>query len=292
MKNATLDGGESISVSSHKAVKNFLTIDVEDYYQVSAFENIVGPSRWEEFPSRVLRNTRTILEILEECGVKATFFILGWVAEKFPELVKEIDRSGHEVACHSYYHRLVYRLSPEEFKRDTERAKRVLEEITGKKILGYRAPSYSITQASLWALPILEELGFRYDSSIFPIMHDRYGMADSPRFKYVIPDHSLVEYPISTSLVLGRKVPVSGGGYFRLLPYWFTRMALKKINSQESQPFVFYLHPWEVDFSQPRMKDASAISKFRHYVNLSRTEQRFRRLLQDFQFQPISSFSE
>lgn len=268
-------------------ISNYLTIDVEDYYHVSAFENIIGYQRWNDYYPRVTINTRVVLDILDEHKVKATFFILGWVAEKFPSLVRDIYERGHEIACHSYLHRLVYNMSPAEFKRDTARSKDTLEQISGNAVLGYRAPSYSITKKSLWALDILEELGFTYDSSIFPIVHDRYGIPDAPRFKYKLANNNMVEYPISTSLFCGMKLPVSGGGYFRLFPYSFTRMVLRKINNKEKRPFVFYLHPWELDPEQPRIKKTGMISKFRHYNNLNKTAWRFQQLLADFKFQPI-----
>jgi polysaccharide deacetylase family protein (PEP-CTERM system associated) len=268
-------------------ITNYLTVDVEDYFQVSAFEDIVGKDKWEHYPLRVEENTKKILDIFDSYNVKATFFILGWIAEKFPALVKEIDAKGHEIGCHSYYHRLVYDLTPDEFREDTRKTKDLLEHLTGRKVLGYRAPSYTITKRSLWALDILEELGFAYDSSIFPIYHDRYGLPGAPRFEYKLPDHDLIEYPISTSIIMGRKIPVAGGGYFRLFPYWFMRMALKKINVREQQPFIFYFHPWEIDPGQPRMKNSRPLSKFRHYLNLSKTTDRLRCLLEDFSFGPI-----
>jgi polysaccharide deacetylase family protein (PEP-CTERM system associated) len=268
-------------------ITNYLTVDVEDYFQVSAFENIVGKDKWEHYPPRVEENTKRILNLFDSYNVKATFFILGWIAEKFPALVKEIDAKGHEIGCHSYYHRLVYDLTPDEFREDTRKTKDLLEHLTGRKVLGYRAPSYTITKRSLWALDILEELGFAYDSSIFPIYHDRYGLPGAPRFEYKLPDHDLIEYPISTSIIMGRKIPVAGGGYFRLFPYWFMRMALKKINVREQQPFIFYFHPWEIDPGQPRMKNSRPLSKFRHYLNLSKTTDRLRCLLEDFSFGPI-----
>lgn len=268
---------------------NYLTIDVEDYYQVSAFENIISKKDWGTHPSRVVRNTRKILSLLSDKNIKATFFILGWIAENHPELVKEISDQGHEVGCHSYDHRLVYNLSPEEFREDTSKTKDILENITGKKVAGYRAPSYSITKRSLWALDILSELGFEYDSSIFPIIHDRYGIQDAPRFKYALPAQNMTEYPISTSIIWGRKIPVAGGGYFRLFPYWFTKMALNKINSKEGKPFIFYLHPWEIDPEQPKIKNISPLTRFRHYNNLDKTENRFKNLLDDFVFSSIQS---
>ena len=268
-------------------IKNYLTIDVEDYYHVSAFEGIVGPDNWGLYESRIERNTNDILDILDSYDVKATFFVLGWIGEKFPGLVKTIHDNGHEIGCHSYLHRLVYNLTPDEFKEDTKKAKDILEQVTGEAVLGYRAPSYSIVNSSLWALDILSELGFVYDSSIFPVYHDRYGIPDAPRFEYKIPGKDLIEYPISTSLIFGKKVPVAGGGYFRLFPYAFTKYFLEKINQKEKQPFIFYIHPWEIDPDQPRVDGAGIISKFRHYNNLSKTFNRFRKLLEDFSFAPI-----
>ena len=267
---------------------NYLTIDVEDYFQVAAFENIINPDTWNTYASRVERNTCLILEILAQHDVKATFFIVGWIAERHPALVKEIDNQGHEIGCHSYLHRKIYDLTPDEFREDTKRAKNILEDILGRKVVGYRAPSYSITKKSLWALDILEELGFTYDSSIFPIIHDNYGIPDAPRFEYKLPKHKMMEYPISTVLIRGRKVPVAGGGYFRLFPYWFTKMALKKINEREKKPFIFYLHPWEADPDQPRFNNAGYFSKFRHYNNLHKTAERFIKVLNDFKFNPIT----
>lgn len=269
-------------------MKNYLTIDVEDYFQVSAFEDIVGKERWSDLESRVTANTFRLLDMLAEADILATFFIVGWVAEKFPEIVSRIQNQGHEVGCHSYWHRKVYDLSPEEFREDTRRAKAILEDITSQPVRGYRAPSYSITRKSLWALDILRELDFAYDSSIFPVVHDNYGIPDAPRFRYAIPNTNLTEYPISTAKILGMNIPVSGGGYFRLFPYWFTRALLKKINLREKQPFMFYLHPWEIDPDQPRMKDARILSKLRHYNNLQKTASRLKRLLEDFRFGPIT----
>ncbi|MBI5742137.1 MAG: DUF3473 domain-containing protein [Nitrospirae bacterium] len=268
-------------------ISNYLTIDVEDYYHVSAFERVVGHGNWDIYRSRVVDNTRAILDLLEHYDTKATFFVLGWIAMKFPHLVREIHGRGHEIGCHSFYHRLIYNLTPEEFKEDTRMARDILEQITGSRIMGYRAPSYSITSDSLWALDVIEELGFRYDSSIFPIVHDRYGMPDFPRFRYSLPGRNLVEYPISTSVFCGLRVPVSGGGYFRLFPYCFTKILLAKINKDENQPFIFYIHPWEIDPAQPRINGTGLISKFRHYNNLGEAEGRFRKLLGDFKFGPI-----
>ncbi len=271
-------------------ISNYLTIDVEDYYHVSAFERVVGHKNWDSYDSRIEVSTKSILDVLDSHEVKATFFVLGWIAEKFPRLVKDIHIRGHEIGCHSFYHRLIYNLSPEEFRNDTKKAKDVLEQIIGRPVTGYRAPSYSIIKKTLWALNILEDLGFKYDSSIFPIFHDRYGIFDSPRFKYKLPGNNMTEYPITTAAFLGLRLPVSGGGYFRLLPYKFTRMFLSRINHKEKQPFVFYIHPWEIDPEQPKITGMSGLSKFRHYNNLDKTVHRFNKLLQDFKFAPINHF--
>jgi polysaccharide deacetylase family protein (PEP-CTERM system associated) len=269
-------------------ITNYLTIDVEEYFQVAAFEKQIKPSEWHHFESRVNNTTENILSILEYHKVKATFFIVGWVAEKHPELVREISRKGHEIGCHSYKHQRIQTLTKEAFKEDTKRSKEILENISGKEVIGYRAPTYSITGNTLWSLEILVELGFKYDSSIFPIYHDRYGIPDAPRFPYKHRGLDLKEYPLSTVLFWGRKVPIAGGGYFRLFPYWFTRMALKHINNKEKQKFVFYIHPWEIDPDQPRMNNISLLSRFRHYNNLQKAKKRFQNLLMDFQFSSIA----
>lgn len=264
---------------------NALTIDVEDYFHVSAFESIINREDWPAYECRVESNTRLILSILREAGVKATFFILGWVAERFPELVKEIASAGHEIASHGYAHQLIYNQSEDEFRADLKKSIDILEGITGEPVLGYRAPSYSITRKSWWALNILVEAGLKYDSSIFPIHHDRYGIPDFPRFPHQLKD-GFYEFPISTLKIWGMNFPMAGGGYFRLLPYPVTRWAINRINNREGQPVIFYLHPWEFDPDQPR-QPIGGFSRFRHYVNLDKTEVRFRRLLEDFRFAPV-----
>ena len=268
-------------------IKNYLTIDVEDYFQVSAFEKVIDPKSWDTYPSRVERNTQIILDLLDQRNIKATFFIVGWIAERHPKLVRKISDQGHEIGCHSYWHRKIYDLTQDDFREDTYRSKSILEDITGKPVYGYRAPSYSITNKSLWALDILAELGFKYDSSIFPTYHDNYGIPDAPRFEYDLEDQGMTEYPISTVKIMGRNLPISGGGYFRLFPYSITRSALKQINKRENRSFVFYMHPWELDPEQQRIKNASPLSRFRHYVNLKTTQAKFERLLNDFQFRPF-----
>ncbi|MBF0117336.1 MAG: DUF3473 domain-containing protein [Desulfobacterales bacterium] len=270
-------------------MQNYLTIDVEDYYQVAAFDNVIKQSDWNFLESRVCNNVQTILETLDKYNIKATFFVVGWIAEKHPDVVLNILGKKHEIACHSYLHRKIYTMTKQDFFHDTKKSKDILENITGNKIFGYRAPSYSITEKTLWALDILEELGFEYDSSIFPIYHDLYGIPNAPRFEYKIPNHNLMEYPVSTIRLLNKNIPISGGGYFRLFPYSITKLALKHINEKEQKPFVFYLHPWEIDYIQPRIKKAKFLSRFRHYLNLNKTLQRFGKLLNDFKFRPIHS---
>lgn len=270
---------------------NALTFDVEDYYQVSAFEPVVRFEDWDLYESRVERNTTKILERLAEAGATATFFLLGWVAERHPRLVKAIQGAGHEIASHGYRHRLLYNMSREEFLEDTRRSKRILEDLSGVPVVGYRAASCSIIEETLWCLNVLQELGFQYDSSIFPVHHDRYGIPHHNRFPHRIsgPDgNGMWEFPMSTVRLGKVNVPIAGGGYFRLLPYSFVRWGIRRINEKERQPAVIYLHPWELDPGQPRLR-GPWLSVFRHYVNLSKTECKFRRLLREFHFQPIQA---
>lgn len=275
-------------------MRNALTVDVEDYFQVAAFARQIDPATWDRIPLRVERNTQRLLDLFAEQGVQATFFVLGWVAERCPGLVRAIVERGHEVACHGYSHQLIYGQTPAVFRAETIRAKAGLEDQAQRPVLGYRAASYSITQRSLWALDVLAELGFAYDSSIFPIRHDRYGIPGSPRWPYRLTTPnggSLLEFPPSTFSLLGYRLPVAGGGYFRLYPYRFTRFALAQLNRAEAQPFIFYLHPWEIDPEQPRIP-AGWLSKFRHYTNLNRCEARLRRLLRDFRFTMVREVLE
>jgi polysaccharide deacetylase family protein (PEP-CTERM system associated) len=271
---------------SKSGILNPLTIDVEDYYQVSSFESVVRFEDWDRHESRVERNTCRILDLLDEHQTKATFFVLGWVAERQPELVRTIYERGHEVASHGYAHRRIYTQIPEQFREETRKSKGILEDIIGQKVVGYRAASYSITEQSLWAVDILSEEGFLYDSSIFPIYHDRYGMPDHHRHCHVLHTEGngpLVEFPLSTIRLAQINVPFGGGGYLRFFPYPFTRWGIRRLNIKESQPAVVYLHPWEVDPEQPRIA-AGGLSRFRHYLNLNKTEARLIRLLQDFRF--------
>jgi polysaccharide deacetylase family protein (PEP-CTERM system associated) len=272
--------------TSSRPLLNAFSVDVEDYFQVAALAPAIAVESWPKWEYRVEANTEVILKLCAEKSVRGTFFILGWVAEKSPNLVKRIAAAGHEIACHGFSHQLIYRQSPDVFREETFRAKRFLEDVIGKPVTGYRAASFSITRESLWALDTLLDAGFEYDSSVFPIHHDRYGIpgASPEPGKIVAPSQrTLVEFPMSAAKFFGVRVPVSGGGYFRILPYWVTRAGLKQINQEAGRPFTFYLHPWEVDPGQPRVK-VSAFSRFRHYTNLHRGEARLRRVLGDFRF--------
>jgi len=267
---------------------NALTVDVEDYYQVEAFAGVVRREDWPNWESRVERNTKLLLEMFARHSVRGTFFTLGYVAEQHPQLIREIAESGHEIACHSYYHRLVYSQTPDEFRQDLRNAKHRLEDLIGATVIGYRAPSYSITAQSLWALDILIEEGFSYDSSIFPVHHDRYGMPDAERFPHVLhrPTGEIVEFPPSTVRMGGTNLPISGGGYFRLYPYSLFRLGWQKINRTEAESAIFFLHPWEVDPDQP-IVPGTRLNIWRHRVNLSQTQRKLERLLKDFAFAPV-----
>lgn len=314
-----------------------LSVDLEDYFMVSAFESVVRREDWPRFPPRIEKNTHRILDLLEEIpfrsgmdpkpAPKATFFCLGWVADRFPQLIREIHSRGHEIACHGYNHRMIFQMAdPEEFRDDLRRSRAILEDIVGEPVVGYRAPSYSITKKTLWALRILLEEGFLYDSSIFPIQHDRYGIPDAPRFPFLVSCNgvrpfpkapkalsdfertlykqgcsvtdppslyqdsgtktfahvesgTLLEIPLTTVRFMGRNLPVAGGGYFRLLPFCFTRWVFRETIRRTGGPFVFYIHPWELDPDQPRVERLPLLSRVRHYLNLDKTEERMKRLL-------------
>jgi polysaccharide deacetylase family protein (PEP-CTERM system associated) len=268
---------------------NVMTVDVEDYFHVSAFESVVSRDRWADYESRVSVNTERVLELLADAGVTATFFVLGWVADRHPAIVRRIAAAGHELASHSYWHRLVYDLTREAFREDLRRAKAAIEAVTGTAVRGFRAPSFSITERSLWAIEVLVEEGYDYDASIFPIRPDRYGIPTAPRQPHRLAGRqgSLLEVPSTATSIGGVTVPV-GGGYFRLLPYAATRAAIERCNTREGRPAVFYVHPWEFDPEQPRMA-APLVSRLRHYAGLSKTARRFRRLLRDFRFGSIEA---
>jgi polysaccharide deacetylase family protein (PEP-CTERM system associated) len=260
---------------------NALTIDVEDYFQVSAFAPFIARSDWPQRECRVERNVERILEMLAANGTKATFFTLGWVAERYPQLVRAIVAQGHELASHGYDHQRASDLSPQAFFDDIDRARRLLQDIGGVDVQGYRAPSFSIGARNLWAFGDLARAGYRYSSSIYPIQHDHYGMPDAPRFAHT-RNEGVLEVPATTLRLGGRNLPSSGGGYFRLLPYALSRWMLRRVNERDGQPAVFYFHPWEIDAMQPRVAGIDAMTRFRHYVNIERMPSRLQRLLGDF----------
>ncbi len=333
-----------MTAQGHAYPVSALTIDVEDYFQVSGFEAVVAPTSWGNFESRVERNTDRLLEILQDTKITATFFMLGWTADRYPALVRRIQAAGHELACHSYAHRLVYECNREEFREDTRRAKRLVEDLAGAAVIGYRAPSFSITRKSLWALEVVAEEGFLYDSSIFPILRDRYGIPTAPRYPFRVPlgnsrapviesvesiellsedrarrnskfdirhstlselmpaetglnnsrdsitqqlNNSIVEFPPSTLRLLGVNLPIGGGGYLRLFPQWAFHRAINQIVDREGKPAILYIHPWELDPTQPRFRNGSRLSRFRQYVNLEETEARLRTLLSLWRFSTL-----
>lgn len=268
---------------------NALTFDIEDYFQVEAFKQHIRYEEWPHYPIRVADNTRKIVEILDERGVKATFFMLGWVAERCPEMVKALAASGHEIASHGYAHQMVSKQTQQEFEADLIKSLEILEPLAGTKIIGYRAPTYSIIKDSFWALDILAKCGMKYDSSIFPIRHDRYGVPEAPRFPYQIYEQNgrnMIEFPISTVRVGKWNLPIAGGGYMRLLPYAVMKFGLRRVN-REGQPAIVYLHPWELDPEQPRIPNIPSTTRFRHYVNLHATADKLRSLIRDFEFAPV-----
>lgn len=260
---------------------NALTVDVEDYFQVSALAPYIPRDQWELRECRVERNVERILLMLDEKQTKATFFTLGWIARRYPQLVRRIVDGGHELASHGYGHERASDLNEADFFADIDLAKKLLEDLSGHEVSGYRAPSFSIGESNLWALDCLERAGYRYSSSIYPIRHDHYGMPDAPRFAHQVRPR-LLELPVTTARFFERNWPASGGGYFRLLPYPLSRWLLQKVNALDLQPAIFYFHPWEIDAEQPRVAGIDAKTRFRHYVNLKQTEGRLRRLIADF----------
>lgn len=268
---------------------NAISVDVEDYFHASAFDRVVPRASWDDYESRVVPNTQRLLDLFDERRVKGTFFVLGWVAKKFPSLVQAIASRGHELASHGFHHQLVYMLTPAQFRDDVRRAKGVIEQAAGVRVRGYRAPSFSIVKSSLWALDVLIEEGHTYDASIFPIHHDRYGIADAPRLAHVIqrPAGSIVELPASTVRIGGSNYPIAGGGYFRLFPYAATKWGIARVNARDGEPVVLYIHPWEVDPDQPKL-EASRAAQLRHRVGMHTTLDKLRQVTADFAFGPIS----
>jgi polysaccharide deacetylase family protein (PEP-CTERM system associated) len=269
-------------------MKNAMSVDVEDYFQVSAFAPHIRREDWDSLPCRVERNVDVILGLLDEADAKATFFTLGWIAERYPQVVRRIVEGGHELASHGYGHQRVSDLTPEQFRDDITRAKRILEALGGVAVRGYRAPSFSINQKNWWAVEELENAGYVYSSSIYPVKHDHYGMPDAPRFpNYPNGAGGILELPPTTLELMGRNLPAAGGGWFRLLPYSMSRWMLRRVNTQDQAPCMFYFHPWEIDAEQPRQPGLSAKTRFRHYVNLQRMPGRMQKLLNDFEWDRV-----
>ncbi|MFO1456188.1 MAG: XrtA system polysaccharide deacetylase [Steroidobacteraceae bacterium] len=263
-------------------LRNAFSVDVEDYFQVLAFEPVIKREQWPRYELRVRRNVELILDLMDERRVQGTFFILAWIAEREPELVRQIAARGHEIASHGCMHDRVTTMTPEAFAQDLRTSKSLLEDLSGTEVIGYRAPSYSINATNLWALPAIAEAGYRYSSSIYPGKHDLYGMPDAPRFPYKPLGEGFLEIPITTVEIAGRRLSCGGGGFFRLWPYRLFRACVRRVNERDGQSAVFYMHPWEVDPGQPRISDAPLRSRFRHYLNLEHVVPRLRRLLADF----------
>ena len=264
-------------------ITNAFTCDVEDYFQVSALAPHFPRSGWDAVPCRVEANVDRILELMAQHQAQGTFFTLGWIAERFPQVVRRIAAAGHEVASHGYSHERASAMSREEFRDDIVRAKQLLEDLAGQEVTGYRAPSFSIGTGNLWAHDVIAEAGYRYSSSVYPVKHDHYGIPDAPRFPWRL-ENGLMEVPVTTVRRFGRNWPAGGGGFFRLLPYAVSRWQIREVNRADQRPAIFYFHPWEVDPEQPRVREASAKTRFRHYVNLDRTADRLARLLADFRW--------
>jgi polysaccharide deacetylase family protein (PEP-CTERM system associated) len=264
-----------------KQILNAMTVDVEDFFHVSAFESIIEPSQWKDYQPRVDANTRRLLDLFAKHNIKSTFFVLGWVAERYPELISEIHRQGHEIASHGYAHRRATQQTRDEFFNDVKRSKDHLENLVGERITGYRAPSFSIGYDNEWAFEVLAELDFGYSSSTYPVKHDLYGTPDWPRFTYKRKE-GIIEIPIPTLKLMGKQTPIGGGGYFRLYPYALNKFLISRYLKKEQQPYSFYFHPWEIDHEQPRLNNAPLKSRFRHYINLDKTYGKLERLLTDF----------
>ena len=267
-------------------VKNAMSIDVEDYFHVAAFKSNIDPKTWDSMHCRIERNMDVVMSLLRRNNVKATFFTLGWLAQRYPNIVKNIVAEGHELASHGYGHQMIGDMTPMSFKEDVSKAKRLLEDVAGVAVKGYRAPSFSIALKTLWAHDVLADTGHQYSSSVYPIKHDLYGMPSAPRFGYQLPN-GLIEIPATSLRIVGRNFPASGGGFFRLFPSSLSHAIIRKINRDDQQSAIFYCHPWEFDPDQPRVLDASRKSKFRHYINLKQNPKKFDQLLGAFEWAPI-----
>ena len=275
-------------MKNNNKIFNALTVDVEDYFQVSAFSKIIKKSDWNKIECRIEKNIDRILDILNSKEIKATFFTLGWIAEKYPSTILKIVSQGHEIASHGYDHDKVTEISKNDFYQDVYRAKNVLEDIAAKEIIGYRAPSFSINKKNLWALEILSKTGHRYSSSIYPVKHDHYGFPESPRFPYMF-QNEILEIPMTTVRFFDRNFPASGGGYFRLLPYPLSKWMINYVNTVEKKPVIFYFHPWEIDTSQPKIKGLNIKNKFRHYTNIKNMENKIISLTNDFNWDRVDN---
>lgn len=271
--------------ATNQPVINGLSVDVEDWFQVGAFENVIDRADWDGLALRVERNVDQILQLFSDAGAKGTFFTLGWVAEREPALIRRIAEQGHEIASHGYDHARVFTFTPEQFAADIAKAQAILEDASGAAITGYRAPSFSIDPRTPWAFDVLSEAGYSYSSSVAPIVHDHYGWREAPRFAFKpMADSDLIEIPVTTAMVGGRRVAAGGGGFFRVLPYAFSRWAIRQVNETENRPAVFYFHPWEVDPAQPRVDNAPMRSRLRHYTNLNKMASKLADLVSDFAF--------
>jgi len=277
-------GTQHTSAGVARQIVNAMTVDVEDYFHVEAFARTINRRDWDGLPCRVERNTDKLLEEFAAAGVKATFFTLGWVAERHPALVRRIVDQGHELASHGNVHMRADKQTPAEFRADVRQAKRTLEDAGGAPVRGYRAATFSIGERNWWAYDILATEGYAYSSSVFPVRHDLYGVPDAPRTPFRIGSSKLIELPLTTVRVFERNLPCAGGGYFRLLPYGFSRWAMRRVNDKDQNPCIFYLHPWEIDPEQPRQTQAPLKSRLRHYTNLARTQGRLRRILREFRW--------
>jgi polysaccharide deacetylase family protein (PEP-CTERM system associated) len=267
-------------------IVNAMTVDVEDYFQVSALAPHIDRAKWNSIPCRVERNMDVLFKVFKENGTYATFFVLGWIAERYPQIIKRIVAEGHELASHGYGHLRASEQSQKDFLADISKAKKILEDISGVEVRGYRAPSFSIGSGNPWAFDCILQAGYRYSSSVYPVKHDHYGMPDAPRFPYYSRE-GLLEIPITTARTLGRNLPAGGGGYFRFFPYTLSRQVIRKVNRDDRKPAIFYMHPWEVDPDQPRVAGVNLKTRFRHYINLARTEARLRRLTRDFRWDRV-----
>ena len=271
-------------------MQNALSVDVEDWFQVGAFETVIDRKDWDSLECRVERNTDAVMALFDDAGVKATFFTLGWVAERYPDLIRRIVDAGHEIASHGYGHNRVFTFTPEQFAADIELTRKLLEDASGQKVTGYRAPSFSIDQRTPWAHEVLAEQGYAYSSSVAPVKHDHYGWADAPRFAFhPVAGSKFLEIPVTTAQLGPKRLAAGGGGFFRLLPYAFSRWAIRQVNNDDGRPAVIYFHPWEIDPDQPRVANAPIKSKLRHYTKLDVMADKLRRLPRDFRWDRLDN---